>query len=761
MNGSTPISFSRVSAPGASFVCKVERTRCPVSAASIEIFAVSPSRISPTMTTSGSERRIDRSALANVMPARRLICTWLMPSRRYSTGSSTVMMFTSGRLISASEAYKVVDFPEPVGPVTRSAPVGRERTRESCACISSDSPSSSSVGARRDLSSRRIVTASPSTVGSVATRMSRTRPAAAAFREMRPSCGLRRSAMSSFASTLRRVVTPETRRFGISWATRNTPSTRKRTTSAASCGSKWTSLAPSSAAWKMIELTSRTSGASEMPSSTSRSSSSTCSTVASATASSMSAVFSAWDVRVRRRTSASTSAWAATWNSTGWRVASRSSSSARTFCGSLIATCSVAPANANGRAHTRSSTASGMAVIAFSSIPTTARSTSGRWNCSASERAMPSELATPSSISACEKEPPSARVRTVSSLSLDSRPVSATSSATSSLRSRVSGTAGDAAASSPSSSRAFARRSPGKFSRLTTVGPTLEEPQIGVDQPVAGEEGDEAAKREEGPEGDRHLARGGAVADEQDGRGHERTDHRDHHRHRHRPAEHRAQQQGKLDVAHPHAGGVCERRDEEEEERAEGAEHPLRRRVQRSLRDEHDRGGGQHDPVRDHVPLEVGDRDRDERGAEQRGDRGVRGQPEREHAGADEQRRDQLDERVLPRDGRPTAPAASAQERPRDDRDVVVPRERRLTRHERRPWMHNGAPQRHARGDHVEEAADGESRDESDGGECSGHVDSPIGVRAPVLDDERGWRARSRSGAYRVVFRSTMLSWRS
>ena len=57
------------------------------------------------------------------------------------------MMFTSGRLSSASEAYSVVDFPEPVGPVTSSAPVGRERMRESCARISSDSPSSSSVGA--------------------------------------------------------------------------------------------------------------------------------------------------------------------------------------------------------------------------------------------------------------------------------------------------------------------------------------------------------------------------------------------------------------------------------------------------------------------------------------------------------------------------------------------------------------------------------------------------------------------------------------
>ena len=46
---------------------------------------------------------------------------------------------------------------------------------------------------------------SPSTVGSVATRTSSVRPAAAALSEMRPSCGLRRSAMSSFASTFRRV----------------------------------------------------------------------------------------------------------------------------------------------------------------------------------------------------------------------------------------------------------------------------------------------------------------------------------------------------------------------------------------------------------------------------------------------------------------------------------------------------------------------------------------------------------------------------
>ena len=89
---------------------------------------------------------------------------------------------------------------------------------------------------------------------------------------MRPSCGFRRSAMSSFASTFRRVVTPAAIFFGIRCTSRSTPSTRNRTTSASSCASKWTSDAFSSAAWKMSALTSRTSGPSEIPSSASRSS---------------------------------------------------------------------------------------------------------------------------------------------------------------------------------------------------------------------------------------------------------------------------------------------------------------------------------------------------------------------------------------------------------------------------------------------------------------------------------------------------------
>src|SRR5260221_413789 len=86
--------------------------------------AVSLSRISPTRTMSGSARRIERSAPAKVSPAFGWICTWLMPGSRYSTGSSTVMMFRSGVFSWFSVAYSVVDFPEPVGPVTRMVPDG-------------------------------------------------------------------------------------------------------------------------------------------------------------------------------------------------------------------------------------------------------------------------------------------------------------------------------------------------------------------------------------------------------------------------------------------------------------------------------------------------------------------------------------------------------------------------------------------------------------------------------------------------------------
>ena len=50
-------------------------------AASIAIWAVSRSRISPIITMSGSQRRIERRPAAKVSPAFGLTCTWLMPGQ--------------------------------------------------------------------------------------------------------------------------------------------------------------------------------------------------------------------------------------------------------------------------------------------------------------------------------------------------------------------------------------------------------------------------------------------------------------------------------------------------------------------------------------------------------------------------------------------------------------------------------------------------------------------------------------------------------
>ena len=53
MYRSTPISSKRTMDDSASFVCSVEKTMWPVMAARTEMDAVSASRVSPTMMTSG------------------------------------------------------------------------------------------------------------------------------------------------------------------------------------------------------------------------------------------------------------------------------------------------------------------------------------------------------------------------------------------------------------------------------------------------------------------------------------------------------------------------------------------------------------------------------------------------------------------------------------------------------------------------------------------------------------------------------------
>ena len=116
------MSSSRVTVSGALLVCSVDITRWPVSDASMATLAVSSSRISPTMTTSGSARRKERSALAKVHSMRGLTCTWRRPDCVISIGSSAVQILRSGVFRWLSAECSVVVLPEPVGPTHSTMP---------------------------------------------------------------------------------------------------------------------------------------------------------------------------------------------------------------------------------------------------------------------------------------------------------------------------------------------------------------------------------------------------------------------------------------------------------------------------------------------------------------------------------------------------------------------------------------------------------------------------------------------------------------
>ena len=98
MKGWMPMSKRRAMTPHASLVWRVESTRCPVRAAFTAMSAVSPSRISPTSTMSGSWRSTDLRMPAKVSPCATLTWHWLTPASSYSTGSSAVTMLTFGLL---------------------------------------------------------------------------------------------------------------------------------------------------------------------------------------------------------------------------------------------------------------------------------------------------------------------------------------------------------------------------------------------------------------------------------------------------------------------------------------------------------------------------------------------------------------------------------------------------------------------------------------------------------------------------------------
>ena len=194
-----PISTRRVTALGASFVCRVLKTRCPVRAARIAISAVSRSRISPTIIMSGSCLNIAFKPVAKVMPARGLIWDWLTPSSLYSTGSSTVMIFFVTVLSLLSAAYSVVVLPLPVGPVTKIIPNGLSINTLKSSSSFLGRPSSFRLNIMLPLSKILKTTFSPPTVGNEATLRSNSFPSL--FTAIWPSWGMRFSAIFISAST--------------------------------------------------------------------------------------------------------------------------------------------------------------------------------------------------------------------------------------------------------------------------------------------------------------------------------------------------------------------------------------------------------------------------------------------------------------------------------------------------------------------------------------------------------------------------------
>ena len=226
------------------------------------------------MMTSGSWRKMARSALAKLKSILALTWVWPTPGSSYSIGSSTVMMLLPWVSRRCKPAYKVVVLPEPVGPVTKMMPCGWDSKCANCCSTSPCMPTDSRLSLLSLLSKRRSTARSPWALGRVLTRTSTARVPMRS--EMRPSWGRRRSAISSSAMILRREISAAcSARLGCT-TSRKLPSTRKRTTEWRSKASIWISLAPSRAACVSKALSMRMMGASSEVSSKSSMAGSSC-----------------------------------------------------------------------------------------------------------------------------------------------------------------------------------------------------------------------------------------------------------------------------------------------------------------------------------------------------------------------------------------------------------------------------------------------------------------------------------------------------
>ena len=132
--------------------------------------------------------------------------------------------------------------PLPVGPTVMIAPYGRAIARRTIASVAGSMPSSRIERAPLTPPWRiRSTACSPKVVGSTATRRSIGWPPT--LMPMRPSCGMRRCAMSRPPITFRRASTAACIEVGVSLSSRVTPSMRTLTTSRLAWGTKWMSEA--------------------------------------------------------------------------------------------------------------------------------------------------------------------------------------------------------------------------------------------------------------------------------------------------------------------------------------------------------------------------------------------------------------------------------------------------------------------------------------------------------------------------------------
>ncbi len=172
-NGFCPMtSIMRVKAAAALEAWKVDNTKWPVSEACNAVLAVSISRISPTMTISGSSRNTARNLSAKLVSPADLLLTEIcdIPWNWYSTGSSIVIILRSSEFSEFNIEYSVVVLPEPVGPTTSTSPLGLAIMSSTTCRSTSDSPSRSRLYISWFMLNSRMTISMPFMVGTVSSR---------------------------------------------------------------------------------------------------------------------------------------------------------------------------------------------------------------------------------------------------------------------------------------------------------------------------------------------------------------------------------------------------------------------------------------------------------------------------------------------------------------------------------------------------------------------------------------------------------------